>query len=80
MSPILLGAVTTNMDKGLPFWYGRSEYLSHHYFYQGLKWIWKENHRANAFYEKMQFEVLGDKTFAVGSDIQEDYDFARQIR
>ncbi len=41
---------------------------------------WKENHRANAFYEKMQFEVLGHKTFAVGSDIQEDYVFARQIR
>ncbi len=41
---------------------------------------WKENHRGNAFYEKMQFEVLGNKTFVVGSDIQEDYVFARQIR
>lgn len=40
---------------------------------------WKENHRGNAFYKKMQFEVLGNKTFAVGSDIQEDYVFARQI-
>ena len=41
---------------------------------------WKDNHRGNAFYKKMQFEVLGDKTFAIGSDIQEDYVFARQIR
>lgn len=41
---------------------------------------WKENHRGNAFYEKMQFEVLGNKTFTLGSDIQEDYVFARQIQ
>ena len=41
---------------------------------------WKENHRGNAFYKKMQFEVLGNKTFALGSDMQEDYVFARQIR
>jgi len=41
---------------------------------------WKENHRGNAFYAKMQFEILGAKTFALGSDIQEDYVFARQIR
>ena len=41
---------------------------------------WKENHRGNAFYKKMQFEVLGHKTFAIGSDIQEDHIFARQIQ
>jgi len=41
---------------------------------------WKKNHRGNAFYAKMQFEVLGNKTFALGSDIQEDYVFARPIR
>lgn len=41
---------------------------------------WKENQRGNAFYAKMQFEVLGTKTFALGSDIQEDYVFARPIR
>jgi len=41
---------------------------------------WKENHRGNAFYAKMQFEVLGNKTFDLGSDIQEDYVFARPIQ
>lgn len=41
---------------------------------------WQENHRGNAFYTKMQFEVLGTKTFAIGSDIQKDYIFARPIR
>ena len=40
---------------------------------------WQENRRANAFYAKMQFEILGTKTFAIGSDIQEDYIFARPI-
>ena len=41
---------------------------------------WKKNHRGNAFYTKMQFEVLGNKTFDIGSEIQEDYVFARSIR
>ena len=41
---------------------------------------WQENHRGNAFYTKKQFEILGTKTFAIGSDIQEDYIFARPIR
>ncbi|MGD8344264.1 MAG: GNAT family N-acetyltransferase [Desulfobacterales bacterium] len=41
---------------------------------------WQENQRGNAFYAKMQFEILGTKTFAIGSDIQEDYIFARPIR
>ena len=40
---------------------------------------WQENHRGNAFYAKMQFEIAGTKTFAIGSDIQEDYIFARPI-
>jgi len=40
---------------------------------------WQENHRGNAFYAKMQFEVLGTKTFALGSEIQEDYVFARPL-
>ena len=40
---------------------------------------WQENHRGNAFYAKMQFEVAGTKTFALGSGIQEDYIFARPI-
>ena len=41
---------------------------------------WQENHRGNAFYTKMQFEISGTKTFAIGSDIQEDYIFASPIR
>ena len=40
---------------------------------------WKETHMGNAFYAKMQFEIFGTKTFALGSDIQEDYIFARPI-
>jgi GNAT superfamily N-acetyltransferase len=41
---------------------------------------WKENHRGNAFYAKMRFEICGAKTFALGSDIQEDYIFTRPLR
>jgi GNAT superfamily N-acetyltransferase len=41
---------------------------------------WKENHRGNAFYAKMQFEILGTKTFAIGSDIQDDFVLARSIQ
>ena len=41
---------------------------------------WKENHRGNAFYAKMKFEIFGTKTFALGSDLQKDYIFARPIR
>ena len=41
---------------------------------------WQENHRGNSFYTKMQFEILGTKTFTIGSDIQADYIFARPIR
>jgi len=40
---------------------------------------WKENHRGNAFYAKMQFEIIGAKTFALGSDTQKDYIFARPV-
>ena len=40
---------------------------------------WKENHRGNAFYAKMQFKIMGTKTFALGSDIQEDYIFVRSL-
>ncbi|MGD8990873.1 MAG: GNAT family N-acetyltransferase [Desulfobacterales bacterium] len=41
---------------------------------------WQENHRGNAFYAKMQFENLGTKTFAIGSDIQQDYILVRPMR
>ena len=40
---------------------------------------WELNHRANAFYKKWDFEVVGDAKFTVGSDIQNDFIFARKI-
>ncbi len=40
---------------------------------------WKENSRGNAFYDKMQFKIVGSKTFALGSDIQEDHIFVKSI-
>jgi len=40
---------------------------------------WKENNRGNAFYNKMQFKIVGSKTFALGSDIQEDYIFSKLL-
>jgi len=40
---------------------------------------WKKNHRGNAFYKKMQFEIIGTKTFALGSDIQEDHVFTKSL-
>ena len=41
---------------------------------------WKENHRGNAFHTKMGFEIVGDKTFLLGSDLQEDYVFAKSMK
>jgi GNAT superfamily N-acetyltransferase len=40
---------------------------------------WKKNHRGNAFYVKMQFEAVGTKSFALGSDIQDDYVFVKSL-
>ncbi len=40
---------------------------------------WKKNSRGNSFYTKMQFQIIGDTTFALGSDIQDDYIFAKSI-
>ena len=40
---------------------------------------WELNHRANAFYKKWNFEVVGKAKFKVGSDIQNDFIFARKI-
>lgn len=41
---------------------------------------WKKNSRGNAFYTKMRFQIVGSATFALGSDIQSDYIFAKSIR
>jgi len=40
---------------------------------------WELNHRANAFYKKWEFEIVGKAKFTVGSDIQNDFIFARRI-
>ena len=40
---------------------------------------WELNDRANAFYKKWQFEIVGRQKFKVGSDIQNDYIFVRRI-
>ena len=40
---------------------------------------WELNHRANAFYKKWDFEVVGRAKFKVGCDIQNDFIFARRI-
>jgi diamine N-acetyltransferase len=34
---------------------------------------WQINHRANAFYHRWQFKVVGEKTFVVGADTQQDF-------
>ena len=40
---------------------------------------WELNHRANAFYKKWDFEIVGEAEFKVGGDIQSDFIFARTI-
>ena len=40
---------------------------------------WELNHRANAFYKKWEFKIVGRAEFKVGSDIQNDFIFARRI-
>ncbi len=40
---------------------------------------WELNHRANAFYKKWEFEMVGQAKFTVGSDVQNDFIFARRL-
>ena len=40
---------------------------------------WELNHRANAFYKKWGFEIIGEAKFTVGSDVQNDFIFVRII-
>jgi len=40
---------------------------------------WELNHRANAFYKKWEFEVVGRAKFTVGSEVQNDFIFAKRI-
>jgi GNAT superfamily N-acetyltransferase len=40
---------------------------------------WKKNHRGNAFYQKWGFDRVGEKTFDVGGDVQEDFVLCRLL-
>jgi len=40
---------------------------------------WELNHRANAFYKKWKFQIVGRAKFKVGCDIQNDFVFMREI-
>ena len=40
---------------------------------------WELNGRANAFYKRWHFKVVGRQKFVVGSDIQNDYIFRRDL-
>ena len=40
---------------------------------------WELNGRANAFYKRWHFKVVGHQKFVVGSDIQKDFVFIRRI-
>jgi ribosomal protein S18 acetylase RimI-like enzyme len=40
---------------------------------------WELNDRANAFYKKWQFKVVGSQKFSVGSDIQDDFILSRSL-
>jgi ribosomal protein S18 acetylase RimI-like enzyme len=40
---------------------------------------WESNDRANAFYNKWEFNVVGSQKFAVGSDIQNDFILCRKL-
>ena len=48
--------------------------------YQSI-WLssWELNDRANTFYKKWKFKVVGRQKFTVGGDIQNDYIFSRKI-
>lgn len=40
---------------------------------------WKENHRGNAFYGKWGFDVVGEQTFTIGRDVQQDFVMRRVL-
>jgi len=48
--------------------------------YQSV-WLssWELNDRANAFYKKWGFKVVGNQKFTVGSDIQNDFILSRKL-
>ena len=40
---------------------------------------WELNGRANAFYRRWHFKVIGRQKFVVGSDVQNDFIFVREL-
>ena len=40
---------------------------------------WKRNHRGNAFYGKWGFDRVGEKTFTLGRDVQQDFVLSRAL-
>jgi len=40
---------------------------------------WELNGRANAFYKRWHFKVIGRQKFRVGSDVQNDHIFSLQL-
>jgi GNAT superfamily N-acetyltransferase len=42
--------------------------------------VWEHNGRAISFYRKWGFEVVGNKSFRLGSDLQTDYVMSRSLR
>jgi ribosomal protein S18 acetylase RimI-like enzyme len=48
----------------------------------GTLWlgVWEHNAKAQAFYRKFDFVVVGAHTFVLGSDVQTDRVMARSVR
>lgn len=42
--------------------------------------VWEDNPRAIAFYRKCGFEHIANKTFTVGTDVQQDFVMCRKLR
>jgi GNAT superfamily N-acetyltransferase len=40
---------------------------------------WQKNHRGNTFYGKWGFHIIGEKTFTIGRDVQEDFILRRVL-
>ena len=40
---------------------------------------WKKNHRGNTFYRKWDFDVVGEQSFTIGRDVQQDFVISRPL-
>lgn len=47
----------------------------------GALWlgVWQKNPRAIAFYQKWGFQIVGETTFVIGSDVQHDHVMVREM-